>query len=264
MSHPILKLALCLCSALCVWTATPQPASADVTIALHMSVNMPGMPNMPGGQNAMIDRFLDSTMYIAPKEFRYNTAFMSVIADPADKKMTFINDTAKTYSIMPYDPAAARAMMPGGAPGGGALKEYKAVDTGRTTTFLGHKVRHYIVTEVVQAPNMGDMTIHADVLAAQDLPNSDMDAYQGLSNDIPGTTHMKGIPLKMVMKMAGGPVGTMTLVMQATSVSTAPIPASTFQIPEGYTQTTAPTAPGQVPMMPPGAPGQPPGNSSVL
>ncbi|HEX5324121.1 MAG TPA: DUF4412 domain-containing protein [Capsulimonadaceae bacterium] len=236
------------------------PARADLTFLIHMDIQSPMFQNMPADARAQMNSLMQMTMFLNGQKMRVNTAVVSVLVDQQAKTLTMINDKAKSYSVSPYDPIVAQQMMQG--PGGmfsGAGSDYKVVDTGKTTTFLGHKVKHFVVTAHLSSPNTGDMTIHSDILAAQDLPPADMAAYNSMTAAAAsGKAHVEGIPLKTVTTVTGGTMGTMTVTQTVTSISTKPIPANLFAIPTGYTRTTQPMVqPGM-----PGAPGAtPPGSA---
>ncbi len=225
-------------SALCLLfgVAAPQAAMADLKITMHTAIDSPMMKNLPPAQAAMMSKFLDTTECISRKKIRINMMVMSLIVDYGTKKMTMINNMARSYSDLPFNPSMVRQMMPGSPSSNGALKSYKVLDTGKTTTLLGHRVRHYIVSERIATQNMGDMTVQGDMYAAQDLPEPDTASYDSLSSHMPGRVHVHGVPIKVVMKISGGQTGSMTMSQIATSISTAPVPASTFTIPEGYTK----------------------------
>lgn len=242
----------------------PAPARADIAMSMHMSIDMPALRQMPADKRAAMDKYLSSTIYIHGKKFRYDNALVSVIVDRQAMTTTTVNKLSKSYSVTPFDPSAARMMMPGGSlSSAGPLKGYKMADEGNAGVYLGHKVRRYLLTEQLALPNAGSETIRATILSAQDLAPADMASYASLSSSMPGKAHMNGFPLKMSMTMTGGSMGTMTMAMQATSISTSPIPASVFEVPAGYTQmplpdnpqTTAPPSSGNSGTANPGASG---------
>jgi|SRR5579883_1917118 len=229
-----------------------NPARADLTLVTHMTMKSPMMRNMPPSAQAQMNSLMQFTIYSSGKKVRVASPMFSMIIDPDNKKMDMINDTAKTYTEMPFDPTKAFGMLPGGAGGMNPMSgaDYNVVDTGKTTMFLGHKVRHYVVTSHINTPNTGEMTIHSDILAAQDLPAADMQAFTNISSYQSGKTHVVGVPFKTVTTVTGGPMGTMTMTQTVTSLSTKPIPAYFFMVPSGYTQSQQPSG-----MPAPGMPG---------
>ena len=213
---------------------------ADITTVSHTHMDMPSMhaggAQLPAATQAQIDKMSDSTTYMSGHKMRVDTVMMSFISDPDTGKMWSLNNTAHTYSVTAVDPAQIKQMVqtltksPGaGAPG----SNFKVTDTGRTTKILGHTARHYLVKMTMTI--MGrTTTMTQDILAAQDLPAADMGLYGGLSG---GAGQIHGLPLVTTTKFVGGFSDGMTMKQVVTSISMDPIPASTFTVPDGYTQT---------------------------
>lgn len=241
---PVAAAAALLC------LAAAQGARADVTLTMKTSVKSAMLDrakaNMTDQQAAAMDAMLKSTMYLSGKRSRTDTAMMSIIVDAGTKQMTMLSPTRHSYFTMPMNPGMMKQMMGGaGLPGtgGGAAPAYKVTDTGKTTQYLGHTCRHYILDMTMTMPNAGNMTMHSDVLAAQDLPGLDPDVYQTLAMQmgVKGE-QMKGVPLMTSTKITGGVTGEMSMTQTASDISTDPIPASEFDIPSDYTKASSLTA----------------------
>ena len=257
-------MAVLVCSTL--GAATTPAAQADVTLKMRTTVNSPMLDkakaNMSAAQAAAVATSVDSmtrsTLYLSGKRYRMDNAMMSMIMDAGTKQMTMLNPAKHTYYTTPMDQNAMKSMM-GGALGpmpGGNTPAYKLTDTGKTTKFLGYNCEHYIMDMTMNMKQTGSITMHADILSATDLPGLDATAYQEMQSQMgfPGVM-MKGVPLLTTSQMSGGIFGTMTTNSEATDISTAPIPASVFDIPSDYQQTTMPSmfgAPSQAPIQVPG------------
>jgi hypothetical protein len=238
------KPAAAITAVLCLASATAS--RADVTLTMKMTMHSAMLDQakakMTEDQAAAMEKMLQSTLYLSGKRSRTDTAMMSIIVDAGTKQMTMMNPTQHRYYTMPMNPAMLKqAMGSVGVPtGAGAAPTYKVTDTGKTTQYLGHTCRHYILAMTMTIPNAGTMTMHSDVLAAQDLPGLDPDVYQTLSMQmgVKGE-QMKGVPLMTETKMTGGMIGEMSMTQKASDISTDPIPASEFEVPSDYTQASS-------------------------
>ncbi len=238
---PVSIFALCVGALLAA-----APARADLKIASKMSMDSPMMKNMPAQAKAQMANMMQMTTYVSGKKVCVSNPMYSLVIDQDAKTMVSISPMSKAYTEMPYNPAMAQSMMSGPMGGmSGAMQDlHIEEDTTNPTTILGHKVRHYITTGHMTVQGMGDVSMHTDSYYAQDLPAADMAAYGALSAGTPGGTQTQGIPLKIVSSMTGGPMGSMTITMEATSISTDPVPASVFDIPKGYKKQDMPNTPG--------------------
>jgi hypothetical protein len=243
---------------LAIITVSGLSARADVTMTTRMTMDSPMMDQarsrMGPNQVAAINNMMRSMTYMSGKRYRVDSAIMSVIVDAGTKQMTMLNDTQHTYFVIPINPGALKGMMGGAGAAMAAGHSVKVVDTGKTTRYLGHTCRHYILTMTINMPQTGTMTMHSDILAAQDLPGLDAGVYQALAMQAGvNGNQMTGVPLLTVTKMSGrGPAGNMTMTQQVMSLSTAPISASRFEVPSGYRKTTQPALFGGM-----GVPGAP-------
>lgn len=225
-----------------------QSAQADVTMTTHMTIHSPMMDKMaasqPKSQRDAMESMMNSTTYMSGKRSRVENAMTTMIIDGAASKMIMINPVQHTYTVMPFDAKAMSARMQRpGAP----KPDIKVTDTGQMSNVLGHKCRHYIV-DVKMAGNK--MAMHADILAAQDIPGVDSLATQALTSQLGiHGGQVKGVPLSMTMTMTSDATGKMTMTQTATSVSTKPIPAAKFQIPAGFKKTAQPGMMGGPGMM---------------
>ena len=239
------------------FAAVVQPARADVTITTRTTINSPMMDRMKASmtkdQLAAMDNMTLTTTYMSGKRYRADNPMMSMIVDAGAKRMIMLNATQRTYSVMPINPNMMKRIMGGAGAGmtGSGKPVYTVTDTGQTTKYLGHTCKHYIMDMKMNMGNMGDMTVHSDILAAQDLP--------GLDPAISGSLAMqmgmqggqvKGVALVTRSKVTSALSGAMTMSQTATKISTDPIPAGKFEVPAGYTKTERsgfPGAPGTMP-----------------
>ncbi|MEO7902294.1 MAG: DUF4412 domain-containing protein [Capsulimonas sp.] len=231
----MMKLSLGIAGAVAL-SLIAGPGRADVTMVAHTHMDMPSMrggASTPAMQ-AQIDKMSNTTTYISGHKVRTDTAIMSMIVDQDAGKMWFLNNTAHTYTVTTFSPADAKKMaaqMLKGQPGKSKGMTYKVTDTGRTTKVLGHTARHYIVKTTMDI--MGKpTTMTQDILAAQDLSTADMGVMGGK-----GAGQVHGLPLVTTTTYHGGMTEGMTMKQTVTSLTTTPIPASTFALPAGYTKT---------------------------
>ena len=238
--------------------AAGEPVHADVTVTTRAVINSPMLDkareHMTAEQISAMDAMMQSKTYMSGKRYRVESSIMTMIVDAGTKQMTMLNDKQRTYVVMPIGPNMMKGMLGGaGAAMAGAGKPtYKVTDSGKTTKYLGHTCRHYVIDMKMTAPNMGTMIMHSDVLAAQDLPGLDPEVYSALGAQMGiAGNQMKGVPLVTNTKMSSALTGAMTVSQTATDISTDPIPASEFETPEGYIETTAAnlfSAPGAMPV----------------
>jgi len=226
--------------------ASVQSARADVTVTTKTTINSPMLDkakeSMTDEQISAMDAMMNTTTYFSGKRYRVESPVMSMIVDAGTKQMTMINTQQRKYAVMPIGPNMMKGMFGGAgvAMAGGAKPTYKVTDTGKNTKYMGHNCRHYILDMKMTIPNMGTMTAHSDILAAQDLPGLDPDVYAALAAQmgVQGN-QMKGVALVTNAKMTSALTGSMTMNQTTTDISTDPIPASKFDVPEGFTETTA-------------------------
>jgi hypothetical protein len=225
----------------------PNPVISDITTVTHTTMDIPSMHTGNSQKDAqmqsIMDKFSYSTTYMSGHKMRVESAMFTIISDMDAGKMWMLNPTKQTYTVTTYTPEQMKTMMKTmlkSPSAGGDGMTYKVNDTGRTTMILGHVARHYIVT--MHMTVMGSpMDMVDDILAAQDIT---LPYYTEMSG---GLTEIKGMPLVTSIKATGGPTGSMNMKMTVTSISTDPIPASKFQVPDGYTQTQAPDYTKMVP-----------------
>jgi hypothetical protein len=187
-------------------------------------------------QIAALDKMMQSKMFMSGKRYRVDTAMFSTIVDAGSKQMTMINPTQHTYIVAPIDGSTLQKMM--GMPmAAGASPKYNVTDTGKTTTYLGHNCRHYIVDMTMTIPNAGPMTMHGDILAAQDLPGLDDATSEALATQMGLPKTMKGISLLTHMTMNSSATGEMGVDVTANDIKTDPIADSEFEVPAGYQKT---------------------------
>jgi len=230
-----------------VLTGAVQSARADVTVTTHMTMHNPMMDKMMAGQSKQqadaINSMMNTTTYISGKRYRVENPMMTMIMDGNSKQMIMVSPAQHTYSIMALTPQMLKGMTggPGAGMQGKVKPTYKITDTGQTTQILGHTCRHYIMDMKMTMGATGTMTMHSDIMAAQDIPGLDPTAMSAFTSQMGMQgPQVKGVPLLTTTKMTSGMTGGMTMTQKATSVSTAPIPASKFEIPKGYKKTAQP------------------------
>jgi len=167
---------------------------------------------------------------------------MSFIVDAGTKQMTLLNTNQHTYSVTAISPDAMKQMMgSAGLPQGqGTTPTYTVKDTGKSTKYLGHTCRHYIMDMTMTMPQIGTMKTHSDVLAATDLPGLDPGVNEALAIQmgVKGQ-QMHGVPLLTKSVITGGMIGSMDMEQKAQDISTDEIPADKFEVPPGYTEKTS-------------------------
>lgn len=137
-----------------------------------------------------------------------------------DKDQTYtINHNAKTYVVMAKPTAKPDETKP------------KITKTTETATILGHKCTKYIIEKT--EPNGRTSTVN--YWATTEIQGIDLKelAKQQMSKDQSFIyAEIEGVPLKIEMTM---PQGTMTMEVQ--EIKKESLPASTFTLPAGYTET---------------------------
>jgi hypothetical protein len=232
------------------------PAHADLKVTWHMTMDSPMMKNMPPQAKAMVDNMMNPmTIYSSGKKTRTDTPMMGFIIDTANDKSIMVNKFAKTYYVSKFDPNKSQMPIPGGGPMRGAKpSDVNLDDTGKVKTILGHKCHEFIVTGKVaqdEGPNMSfkdDMWVATD-LAPMGAGSMPFGNFGSVANKI------AGFPLQMNMSIKGGQADGTTITFETTDLSTDTLPASTFDVPEGYTQSDNPGFGGPGMM---GRPGMPP------
>ncbi len=168
-----------------------------------------------------------TTLYVHGSKSRADIGQMTYVSDAATNQTTVIDRRSHTFTTV-QTPAT---------PAGQITATVK--DTGQKKVIQGHPSRRYAMTATL-ASQPGTV-IQGDIWAAQDLPRPTLPAsgqgpmavMQGLMRKI------KGFPLKTTMAVTGSPLGNTTVTSSVVSVSQAPVPASAFAVPAGYTKSSA-------------------------
>jgi len=138
----------------------------------------------------------------------------------ADKDQTYtINHSAKTYMVMAKPTTATSEEKP------------KITKTSETATILGHTCTKYVIEKT--EPN--GQTSKTNYWATTEIKGIDLKALakqQMSKGQSIVYSEIDGVPLKIEMSM---PQGTMTMEVQELKKES--IPASTFTLPAGYTET---------------------------
>jgi hypothetical protein len=219
-------------------------ARADVTFTLRNPELMAAMA--PDQRKAMADVFkmLEQKIYLSGTHYRMDMQAISMITDSSGKQMTTLLHDSRTYSVEPIKQNAVNNRPakivrspqagPTGPPWAGPHDMdtgHIIVDTGKTTQFHGHTCRHYIQKRTVIDSHGPSFKERMDILAAQDIKGVDPKLVQMLMEQMRiFGKGVKGIPLETVVTETDGS----TKTVAAEDISTAPIPAATFQAPAGY------------------------------
>jgi len=217
-------------------------AHADITLREQTTVDIPIKHGEDPQVHRAASKSIESQIYVSGHKCRFETPLLIVITDRDASKTWLLNPANHMYATSPYNRKAIAGIQSGvsNVAGLGHIDiETKVKDTGRTTNIMGHTAHHYIIKTYVKVLNRTS-TVTSDVLAALDLSETDLDAWSEANINSYGP-NVRGVPLITEMKEVGGTSnGNVTRII-ATSISTDPIPSSTFAIPSGYTETSATT-----------------------
>ncbi len=169
-----------------------------------------------------------TTVYVHGTQTRADIGSLTYLIDGAAHKTTTLNRRNHTYSVQPYHALAA---------GSGTKVVVKA--TGQTKTIAGHLTRRYLLTTTL-ASQPGTV-IQGDIYAAPDVPQPPLlstgaGPFAVLQSQF---RKVKGYPLSSILTITGSPLGNTTVATSVVSVSKAPLPASLFSVPAGYTKAAA-------------------------
>ena len=225
-------------AALAVLTAA-SAARADLKVVQTLRIDSPQLKayldSMTPAQRAQMSRSGNpmfsgapqvTTVYLHGGKSRADIGPMTYVSDAATHQTTVIDRRRHTYSVM-------------ATPSGGAGQITATVkDTGQKKVIQGHPSRRYAMTAAL-ASQPGTV-IQGDIWAAQDLPSPSLPASgQGPMAVMQGLMRkVKGFPLKTTMAVTGSPLGNTTVTTSVVSVSKAPLPASAFTVPAGYTKSS--------------------------
>lgn len=225
-------------AALAALSAAPA-AHADLKVVQTLRIDSPQlkayMDSMTPEQRAKMSRSGNpmfsgapqvTTLYVRGGKSRADIGPMTYVSDAATNQTTVIDRRRHTYTTM-QTPATATGQI-----------SAQVKDTGQTKVIQGHPSHRYAMTATLAA--QPGTVIQGDIWAAQDLPRpvlpasgqGPMAVMQGLMRKI------KGFPLKTTMAVTGSPLGSTTVTSSVVSVSQAPVPASAFAVPAGYTKSS--------------------------
>lgn len=167
-----------------------------------------------------------STVYLRGSKSRADLGGMSYITDTSTNQTTIINRRKHTYSTV-QTPAGAASQI-----------SATVKDTGQRKVIQGHPSRRYTLRATL-ASQPGTI-IQGDIWAAQDLPRPVLPTSGqgplGIMQDL--LRKVKGFPLKTNLAVVGSPMGNTIVQSSAVSVSKAPLSASLFAVPAGYTKSS--------------------------
>lgn len=171
-----------------------------------------------------------TSFYTQGTRTRVDLGAITYLVDSAAQKTQIINRRTRTYSVQPYRAAT------------GGKSTVSVKDTKQTKIIAGHLCRHYFTTATLASQPgtliQGDIWAAADIAqpAALSAGSGPLAALQSQFQKI------KGFPLKSSLTVTGSPLGNTTVQTSVISVSKAPLPASTFTVPAGYTKSAGPGA----------------------
>ena len=213
-------------------------ARADVKLVQRVTIDNAQLKSMMAAmspdQKAQMAQLgftstLTTTMYLHGAQARTDFGQSTVIVDGTHHTMTQINRLARTYSVQPYHVSPKAASI-----------RATVHDTGQSKLVLGRPTHHY--TLQVTNPSTGTKGISGDLWVAAGLPTPPFSALPGGALQA-GLSQIKGLPLLSHVVLNGGQGGKTTVNSVAQSVSVAPLPASAFAVPPGYTKTPPGTSP---------------------
>ena len=227
-------------SALALLAALAVPAAhADLKVVQTLRIDSPQlkayMDSMTPEQRAKMSRSGNpmfsgapqvTTVYVRGSKSRADIGAMSYVSDAATSQTTVIDRRRHTYTTMQTPTAQAGQISA------------QVKDMGQTKMIQGHPSHRYAMTATL-ASQPGTV-IQGDIWAAQDLPRPMLPASgQGPLAIMQGLLRkVKGMPLKTTLAVTGSPLGNTTFTSSVVSVSQAPLPASAFAVPAGYTKSS--------------------------
>lgn len=200
----------------------PQLKAYEDTMTPQQKAQMAhsGNPLFQGGPQL-------TALYTHGTRTRLDLGTMTYLVDSATRKTEIINRRTHTYSVQPYrTPSAGQTTV-------------TVKDTKQTKLIAGHLCRHYFTTATL-ASQPGTL-IQGDIWAASDIAqpaalSAGSGPFAALQSQF---QKIKGFPLKSSLTITGSPLGNTTVQTSVVSVSKAPLPASTFAVPAGYTKAAA-------------------------
>jgi len=235
------SIAMAAIAATLLFGHTQHAANADVTVSSHMTFTGPFVDQMQKqGKGNAFSQFSEMRTYASAKHFRIDMGLTGMIVNLETKKMLTLNNTAHTYTEADFDPLQSKDLM--GRMFGTKSVYTNIVDTGKTTQYMGHQVKHYTADVAVTLtmpnlpPNMQNMTQTVDILAAQDMPAEDKEMLATFSAMFGTPEKLKGLTLMMRSTYTSGFMNGTVVNVNATAVSTKPIDSAIFDIPAGFTK----------------------------
>lgn len=212
-----------------------MPAYADVTITFRTTATFPKVHEAAGHisthgwsakdqQRISLECTSINKVYISGLKMRSQSKILNM-----ETRMEYSLGTSdRTYGVYKNaSPYFALRMLNTAGPW------KRLADTGNTAIVLGHLCREYTATFTTNSSAMVDISgpTHVTVFAAPDLPVDPRLVSLTFSNPV-----LKGIPLKTISVFSSDNAkwNGMAIVTYAIKISTAPIPASEFQVPFGY------------------------------
>ena len=167
-----------------------------------------------------------TTVYVQGSRTRADIGTMTYLVNGVTHQTIILNRRNHTYATRPYRAPAN--------PAGQTTATVK--DTGQTRVIAGHPARRYTMTASLAA--QPGTVLQGEVWAAQDIPapsllNTGGGPLAALQSQF---KKIKGYPLRTNLAITGSPLGNTTVSSSVVSVSKAPLPASLFAVPAGYTK----------------------------
>ncbi len=200
----------------------PQLKAYEDTMTPQQKAQMAhsGNPLFQGGPQL-------TALYMQGSRTRVDLGAITYLVDGKAHKTEVINRRTRTYSVQPYRMASA------------AQTTVKVKDTGQKKVIAGHLCRRYFTTATLTS--QPGTLIQGDIWAAADIAqpaalSAGSGPFAALQSQF---RKINGFPLKSSLIVTGSPLGNITVQTSVVSVSKAPLPASTFAVPAGYTKAAA-------------------------
>jgi hypothetical protein len=194
---------------------TAVSAFSDVTITTSYTAN---------GQSS------DTTIYGNGTRLRYDYGKGLILIRQCDlHRFVQVDDKAKTYLSLPAEQSDAAALSPGAPP----LPKVEVTDTNERKEMFGYPARHLKISETAGG-KPGRTDTDGWYIDLKDV----VSCYRQELNSAAG-----GYPLSYVITTygeSGKPSSTVS--MRVTTLVTAPLDPTLFEVPRGYTETATPNA----------------------
>jgi hypothetical protein len=214
-----------------------QMADADLDAKFQGSVDMSQM-HVSVGVRRTAESMGDGSLEISGRKMRSDCPYFYAIADDSLHILFVVSPSYRKYASVPYTSNLAKQMMLAMAPAESLEQGVttKIIATGQMKTILGYKAYRSKATYKVPMPT-GIYVCTVDCYATTQIKSPELVAYDAWIKKS-GLSDIPGFPLEGTTAYVGrsSPLNGMIMHYHMTSISTAPLPAITFQIPPGFTK----------------------------